>query len=83
MLRPIVSASLEYDQGITTVLYILSQLGVVTPEIVDADVVRAEFGQTLMLLQGKSREDLISLPIMSDANELVCTFLNSPLRPSK
>jgi len=49
----------------------LTQLGEVIPADIAADVYTQEVAQVKQLLHGKSRQELLSLPIMADPQKLV------------
>ena len=66
------AASSKYDEGITECLNILAQLGEVIPTDITADVYRDEVIRVKQLLDGKSRTELLSLPLMLETKKLVC-----------
>jgi len=65
------SASSKFEQGITKCLGILNQLGEVIPTEITPEVFAGEVNQVKELLHGKSRQELLSLPIMTEAQKLV------------
>lgn len=67
----IASASSKYEEGITKCLEILSLLGTEIPTEITADVHAKEASQVKELLRGKSRQELLSLPMMLDTQNLV------------
>ena len=53
---------------------ILSHLGEVIPTDITADVFQDEVAQVKQLLHDKSRQELLSLPMMSQTQKLVSVF---------
>jgi len=53
---------------------ILSQLGEVIPTDITADIYADEVAQVKQLLHDKSRQELLSLPMMSETQKLVSAF---------
>ena len=68
------AASSKYEEGIAKCISILSQLGEVIPTDITADVYVDEVAQVRQLLHGKSREELLSLPMMSGTQQLVSLY---------
>merc|ERR1712194_896376 len=74
------AASSKFIEGITKCLSILSQLGEVIPTEVTGDVYAEEVSQVKTLLHGKSRQELLSLPMMSETQKLAAMqFMNHAL----
>jgi len=74
------AASARMEEGIATCVDILSQLGEVLPMKITPAVYAQEVNQVKMLLHGKSRQELFSLPKMSETNKLAAMqFLNHAL----
>ena len=73
MLSP--SASSKFVEGISKCLSILSQLGEVIPTDVTRNVYAEEIAQVKLLLHGKSRQELLSLPLMSNMHKLVSSLI--------
>lgn len=69
-----ITASSKLEEGIEKCLSILAQLGEVYPTTITPDVFMSEDALVKQLLHGKSRQELLSLPIMSDPRKLVSTF---------
>ena len=69
--RLIVSASAKYEEGITKCLEILSVLGTVIPTEITPDIHARELAEVKELLRGKSRQELLSLPVMLETQYLV------------
>jgi len=71
-------ASAQYDEGIKACAGILSQLGEVIPTDVSAEFYATELNGILSFLNGKTREELVTLPMMTDIRKLVraCTILS-------
>ena len=65
------SASSKYEEGIAKCLEILSLLGTVIPTEITTDVHIHEVAQVKELLRGKSRQELLSLPMMLETQYLV------------
>ena len=71
------AASGKSNEGIKSCLNILSQLGEAIPHSITSDVYLSEVAQVQQLLHGKSKSDLLSLPMMTDQNKLATMqFLN-------
>jgi hypothetical protein len=64
-------ASSQYSEGISKCITILSQLGEVLPVNITADIYRRELAQVKVLLKDKSRQELLSLPLMSNTQKMV------------
>lgn len=76
-------ASCNYVEGLNTCLNILSQLGEYIPAEVNADIYVNEVTQVKELLHGKTRQELLSLPKMTDTNALAAMqFLSHALTMS-
>jgi len=74
------AASSNFDEGISKCMSILHQLGEVMPTEITAEVYVDEVARVKELLHGKSRQDLLSLPMMSDARKLAAMqFMNHAL----
>lgn len=71
-------ASAQFDEGIKACAGILSQLGEVIPIDVSAELYATELNGILSFLNGKTREELVTLPMMTDIRKLVraCTILS-------
>lgn len=71
-------ASAQYDEGIKACAGILSQLGEEIPTDVSAELYATELNDILSFLNGKTREELVTLPMMTDIRKLVraCTILS-------
>jgi len=71
------SASSQYSEGISKCITILSQLGEVLPVNITADIYRRELAQVKVLLKDKSRQELLSLPLMSNTQKMAAMqFMN-------
>ena len=70
-------ASSKFDEGISSCVKILSQLGEVIPTDISIELYVNEVAQVKQLLNGKSRQELLSLPSMANPQKLVRA---SPLR---
>jgi predicted ATPase len=64
-------ASGQLDQGIATCMRVLSQLGEVLPTQITPDIFHIEVVRVKTILDGMSNDQLLSLPIMTDAHKLV------------
>ena len=73
-------ASAQYNEGIKACAGILSQLGEEIPTEVSAELYATELNGILSFLNGKTREELVTLPMMTDIRKLVsdsaCTILS-------
>jgi len=77
------AASSKFDEGIGKCVEIVSQLGEVIPIDLTPDVYVYEVDQVKQLLNGKSRQELLSLPKMSDPQKLAAMqFMNHGLTMS-
>ena len=64
-------ASSKYDEGISKCIGILTQLGEAIPPDITFELYANEVVQVEQLLSGNSRQELLSLPKMSDPQKLV------------
>jgi predicted ATPase len=64
-------ASGQLDQGIATCMRVLSQLGEVLPTQITPDIFHIEVVRVKTILDRMSNDQLLSLPIMTDAHKLV------------
>ena len=69
-------ASSKFEEGISKCIDILCQLGEVIPTNITPDIYAQEVASLEELLQGKTRQDLLSLPKMSETRKLVSAFLS-------
>jgi len=65
------SSTSMFEDGISTCLRIISQLGEEFPTDVTTEVYHREAQEVKRLLHGKTKTDLLSLPTMTDSNSLV------------
>ena len=65
------AASAKLEDGISTCLRILAHLGENIPVNITEDTYRAEVTEVKRLLHGKTKEDLLSLPVMTDKKKMV------------
>ena len=65
------AASSKFIEGISKCVNIISELGEEIPAHVTADIYANEVEQIQKSLRGKSRQELLSLPKMSDTKKLV------------
>ena len=64
-------AAVMVEDGISTCLSIISQLGEELPTEITPEIYRREAEEVKRLLHGKTKNDLLSLPTMTDSNSLV------------
>ncbi|KAL7539058.1 hypothetical protein ACHAXR_009003, partial [Thalassiosira sp. AJA248-18] len=74
------AATTKFKEGISTCVFVLSQLGVTIPTDITADVYQDEATQVTQLLAGKSEEELLSLPILIGRKKMAAMqFMNHAL----
>ena len=74
------SSSGKFDECINTCVSVLSELGESIPTTVTQEIYFEEVAQVREALIGRSRQDLLSLPVMADANKVTAMrFLNHML----
>lgn len=74
------SSSGNNEECIATGISVLSQLGELLPTQITPDTLREEVAEVKLALVGKSRQDLLSLPVMTASNKLTAMrFLNHML----
>lgn len=67
----------QLDQGVSTCMRVLAQLGEVVPAQITAEAFHTEAARVKTILSGCSDDHLLSLPIMTDSNKLATMqFLN-------
>ena len=78
------AGSSKWEQGIKTCLEILGVLGVTFPATVTMDGIVLEAKQVQRLLHDKSKEQLLSLPLMKEKPKLAAMhFMNHALMMSE
>eukprot|EP00804_Cyclotella_cryptica_P017947 CCRYP_001294-RA/>CCRYP_001294-RA protein AED:0.11 eAED:0.11 QI:0/1/0.75/1/0.57/0.5/8/387/881 len=71
------TASGQMEEGISTCLRVLAQLGESIPSTITPDIIYVEFDRLKTVLQGMSDDQLLSLPVMTDASKMASMqFLN-------
>ena len=64
-------ASGQLEQGISTCMSVLAQLGEVIPAQITPEIFHVEVVRIKTIIGGMTNEQLLSLPIMTDSNKLV------------